>query len=284
MASRATHAAVPWAAVLLGALPVSSLLIGLGTLADAAAAWKEALIATIEQRIHAAPRAARRDRAAVQPGRRRRLLAGRGHGRLSARQASGISSRPMTGSPGFFVYTPLRTAPTAASSSSIAASFPTTARMPATRPQGQVDGRGDDHRPCPQSACRKAVLDGARQRAGQEYLLLEGSRRRWRRRPACRSRRGCCRSSSTPMPTPNPGGLPIGGVTIVDLPNSHLQYAVTWYGLAAALAGVLGVWLWRPAQDGQARRLDRAGARTFISPPGPTSSAKPCCSHSTNRR
>lgn len=39
--------------------------------------------------------------------------------------------------------------------------------------------------------------------------------------------------------TPNPGGLPVGGVTIIDLPNSHLQYAMTWYGLAAALAGVL---------------------------------------------
>lgn len=47
---------------------------------------------------------------------------------------------------------------------------------------------------------------------------------------------------------PNPGGLPIGGVTIIDLPNSHLQYAVTWYGLAAALAGVLLVWLWRPTK------------------------------------
>ena len=34
-----------------------------------------------------------------------------------------------------------------------------------------------------------------------------------------------------------PGGYPVGGVTIVDLPNNHLQYAVTWYGLAAALAG-----------------------------------------------
>ena len=43
---------------------------------------------------------------------------------------------------------------------------------------------------------------------------------------------------------PNPGGLPVGGVTMIDFPNSHLQYAVTWYGLAAALAGVLGVWLW----------------------------------------
>jgi surfeit locus 1 family protein len=34
---------------------------------------------------------------------------------------------------------------------------------------------------------------------------------------------------------PNPGGYPIGGVTQIDLPNNHLSYAVTWYGLAAAL-------------------------------------------------
>lgn len=45
--------------------------------------------------------------------------------------------------------------------------------------------------------------------------------------------------------TPNPGGLPVGGVTLLDLPNNHLQYAVTWYGLALALVGVLGAWLWR---------------------------------------
>jgi surfeit locus 1 family protein len=45
--------------------------------------------------------------------------------------------------------------------------------------------------------------------------------------------------------TPNPGGLPLGGVTMVDMPNNHLQYAVTWYGLAAALVGVMGFWLLR---------------------------------------
>jgi len=49
--------------------------------------------------------------------------------------------------------------------------------------------------------------------------------------------------------TPNPGGLPIGGVTIIDLPNSHLQYAMTWYGLAAALAAVLILRLRRPAKE-----------------------------------
>ena len=34
---------------------------------------------------------------------------------------------------------------------------------------------------------------------------------------------------------PNPGGWPKGGQTIVDLPNDHLQYAVTWFALAAGL-------------------------------------------------
>ncbi|WP_292482548.1 SURF1 family protein [Mesorhizobium sp.] len=48
---------------------------------------------------------------------------------------------------------------------------------------------------------------------------------------------------------PNPGGLPVGGVTIIDLPNSHLQYAVTWFGLAAALAGVLIFRLRRAAKE-----------------------------------
>jgi surfeit locus 1 family protein len=38
-------------------------------------------------------------------------------------------------------------------------------------------------------------------------------------------------------PTP-PGGLPTPGKLVVNLPNNHLQYALTWFGLAAVLAGV----------------------------------------------
>ncbi len=52
--------------------------------------------------------------------------------------------------------------------------------------------------------------------------------------------------------TPNPGGFPVGGVTMVDLPNNHLQYAITWYGLALALAGVVGAWLWGQRKSRQA--------------------------------
>ncbi|MBI3452551.1 MAG: SURF1 family protein [Rhodospirillales bacterium] len=36
-------------------------------------------------------------------------------------------------------------------------------------------------------------------------------------------------------PAPNPGGYPLGGQTMVELPNNHLQYAITWYALAIVL-------------------------------------------------
>ncbi len=47
-------------------------------------------------------------------------------------------------------------------------------------------------------------------------------------------------------PAPNPGGFPIGGQTIVQLPNNHLQYALTWYALAIALGAIYIVSQRRP--------------------------------------
>jgi surfeit locus 1 family protein len=40
-----------------------------------------------------------------------------------------------------------------------------------------------------------------------------------------------------------PGGLPKPGKLSVELSNNHLQYAITWFGLALGLAGVYVVWL-----------------------------------------
>jgi surfeit locus 1 family protein len=37
---------------------------------------------------------------------------------------------------------------------------------------------------------------------------------------------------------PAPGGWPRGGATLINLPNRHLEYAITWFGLAGALAAV----------------------------------------------
>jgi surfeit locus 1 family protein len=36
----------------------------------------------------------------------------------------------------------------------------------------------------------------------------------------------------------NPGGWPKGGATVTTIPNNHLSYALTWFALAATLAGV----------------------------------------------
>lgn len=35
--------------------------------------------------------------------------------------------------------------------------------------------------------------------------------------------------------TPNPGGLPVGGQTPIELPSPHLNYAITWFSLAGIL-------------------------------------------------
>ena len=38
--------------------------------------------------------------------------------------------------------------------------------------------------------------------------------------------------------TPVPGRWPEGGHTVVSVPNNHLEYALTWFGLALVLIGV----------------------------------------------
>lgn len=42
----------------------------------------------------------------------------------------------------------------------------------------------------------------------------------------------------------NPGGWPKGGVTRLEIPNRHLEYALTWYGLAGALLAVFSAFAW----------------------------------------
>ena len=43
----------------------------------------------------------------------------------------------------------------------------------------------------------------------------------------------------------NPGGLPQGGETVLDIPNNHLSYALTWFGLGLGLLGVFAVFATR---------------------------------------
>ncbi|MDQ0316708.1 SURF1 family protein [Amorphus orientalis] len=45
------------------------------------------------------------------------------------------------------------------------------------------------------------------------------------------------------------GGVPQAGETPLTFANSHLQYAVTWYGLAVVLVFVYGTFAWRRLRD-----------------------------------
>lgn len=51
--------------------------------------------------------------------------------------------------------------------------------------------------------------------------------------------------------TPNPGGWPRGGLTVIHFPNSHMMYAITWFAMALGLAGtsVWLLWLRKPERE-----------------------------------
>lgn len=55
--------------------------------------------------------------------------------------------------------------------------------------------------------------------------------------------------------TPNPGGFPIGGLTVVRFSDNHLVYAATWFALAAMLAAALGFVLRHEIRLRRAREL-----------------------------
>ena len=55
-----------------------------------------------------------------------------------------------------------------------------------------------------------------------------------------------------PLP---PGGLPKAGPLKASLPNNHLQYAVTWYGLAAVILDRGAVFLALAAPRGLRHKL-----------------------------
>ena len=60
--------------------------------------------------------------------------------------------------------------------------------------------------------------------------------------------------------TPNPGGLPVGGQTRFDIPNDHLQYAITWFLIAVAMAGVYLAYHWENGRleiNGRSKKVSK---------------------------
>ncbi len=145
------------------------------------------------------------------------------------------------GEPGFHIYTPLQLAD--GRYLFVNRGFvPYDAKEPEMRMQGQLTGE--------QTVTGLARARLAGQPSGMPDNDLVKDIFYWKDLDAMAASDGLAKDKVLPFfvdagKAPNPGGLPIGGVTIVDLPNSHLQYAVTWYGLAAALVVIVAISWWR---------------------------------------
>ena len=218
-----------------GALAV---LVGLGTWQVQRLAWKEALLATIDARIHADPLpldevASRYPEIEYVP-----VTA---TGRFDHAAERHVFTT-WEGESGYDVFTPLLLGENRAVL--VNRGFvPFDRKDPATRADGQVGGevtvtglarRGLAEKPfwvVPDNDPAKNVFYWKDVRAMRETSGLD---------PAIDVLPFVVDAGDAV----NPGGLPVGGTTLIDLPNNHLQYAVTWYGLALALCGVFGYRLW----------------------------------------
>jgi surfeit locus 1 family protein len=226
----------------LAALAGLAVLIGLGSWQMERKSWKEGLIAKIAARVHADPIPL-----PAEPGADGKedleYLHVSARGRFHHDKERYLYAPAQAGL-GWHVYTPLELEPQRIVWVN-RGWVPDARKAPATRPEGQIAGEVEVHglirlqmRPgwfAPHNdpahnlwywpdlaAMTASAFPGGPQKAagspqGPVRLAL------------------ALEADARPEP---PGGLPRGGVTRLELPNRHLEYAVTWYGLAATLAGV----------------------------------------------
>ena len=217
------------------ALAGLTVLTGLGTWQLQRKAWKDQLIAKIAERVTAPPI----------------RLAGDGQSRTVAESDDleylhvAFKGRfhhdkerylyaPASAGLGWHVYTPLEWAP--ARFVWVNRGFVPDARKdPATRREGQLTGEVEI-----------AGLLRIRQAKGAFTPTNDVARNLWYWPDVAAMQASAFGTGTSALPftvdadarPEPPGGLPRGGVTRLDLPNRHLEYALTWFGLALTLIGV----------------------------------------------
>jgi surfeit locus 1 family protein len=235
-----TSSGFPWLLIAF-VLPALAVLVLLGNWQVQRLEWKEGLLATIQVRLDAAP---------VPAGEIARLVIDGGDIRYRPASASGTFDHANEqhffathkGASGYYVYTPL--VMDYGRMLLVNRGFvPFDLKNPAARAEGQVEGP-------------VTVTGLARERLGEKPSFIvpdndvAGNIYYWKDWSAMVDQTGYGPGAVLPFfldadDTPNPGGWPVGGVTRIDLPNNHLQYAVTWYGLALVLVVVTGLFGWR---------------------------------------
>lgn len=225
---RSTLTLVVWVSLLL---LLTGLLIGLGTWQVKRLHWKLDLIARVDARVHAPPVQA--------PGSAQWAGINAENSEYRHVQASGIFLNDKeaqvyastTLGPGYWVLTPLKLAD--GTTIIVNRGFvPTEKRNPVTRPEGQIES--------------ETTITGLLRINEPKGTMLRSNvpaEERWYSRDVTAIAKARGLENVAPYfidadDAKNPGGLPVGGLTQITFHNSHLVYAITWYGLAVMTFGM----------------------------------------------
>jgi surfeit locus 1 family protein len=227
----------------LAMLPVLGILVGLGAWQLARKAEKEALIAAVEARAFGeAVALPQRDAwAGADPGRldfQKVRLDGRFRAAPEFRLYTIVSDRRGGGArPGWMIYQPFDLA---------SGGTVIVGRGVVPEPLGNSGARVSA--PPPEGDVTLEGLVRAPEQRGLFAASDDPARNAWHTRDA----RAFARSAgleaapfTVEQSTPNPGGVPLAGTTRVSFANRHLEYALTWYGLALGLVLVTVAYLAR---------------------------------------
>jgi surfeit locus 1 family protein len=246
-----------WRGLLVLAIPAFIVLVGLGTWQVQRKAWKEGLIAALTERLAAPPTAlpAAKDWQNLDPAsdEYRRVTFSAQFDNAAEALVYGAASafRPDVSGPGYWVFTPARLLD--GSLVIVNRGFvPEDRRDPKLRSDGQISGA--------------VKIAGAMRWPDPRHWFTpndDAAHNLWFSRDpqaiAAAKALGAVApffiEQETPVP---PGGLPQPGKLVVSLPDNHLQYAITWYGLAAALVVVFVIWAFSSRTRDRKQRPSRS--------------------------
>jgi surfeit locus 1 family protein len=245
-------------------VPALALLIGLGTWQWQRRAWKGELSALIERRAAEVPLTPIEAMALACPDaeavglarsceyRRLRLTgrfdhAGERHVFIALPRRAGEP-----GGPGYWVMTPFRLAGSGVTAYVNRGFVPENLKEAAQRPEGQVEGEVEIIGRV-RSAERRGMFSNQSDAGRNVHYVrdpaeLAGNGIRAQEQPATGATVRAMRLGDPGLyieltgPAP-PGGLPLPTASAIRLPNRHLEYALTWWALAATLVGVYGALL-----------------------------------------
>lgn len=222
------------------AVPAVLAMLALGTWQVQRLHWKEALIAERQARS-AAPAVALPGPGEDPAGLEFRRTAATG--RFLHDREMYLAARSLNGNPGYHLVTPF--ALTDGRVILVDRGWvPVDRKEPASRRAGQLEG--------------ELRMEGLIRLPGrQSWVVPDNEPERnvwfWIDLPAMAAHAGVeaeTRYFVEAGPAEVPGGFPIGGQTRINLRNDHLQYAITWYALAAALLAIYLLYHRRPPADG----------------------------------